>query len=108
MALDFGSMGDLMKQAQDMQKKVSEMQAELSRKTVTATAGGGMVTVTVNGAHELISIKLEKEVVNPEELEMLSDLVMAAVNEALKKSQELLAAEMAKITGGLNLPGLMG
>lgn len=108
MSLDFGAMGDLMKQAQDMQKKISEIQAELSQKTVTATAGGGMVTVKINGASEVISIKLEKEVVNPEELEMLSDLIMAATNEALKKAQEMVATEMSKITGGLNLPGLLG
>ncbi len=106
MALDFAAMGDLMKQAQEMQKRIADMQAELSQRTVTATAGGGMVTVTANGAHELTSIKLEKEVVNPGDVDMLADLILAATNEALKKSQDLVAAEMGRITGGLNLPGL--
>ena len=108
MAMDFGNMGDLMKQAQEMQKKISEMQTDLSQKTVTATAGGGMVTVTVNGSHELVSIGLEKEVVNPNDIEMLVDLLMAAANEALKKSQEMATTEMSRLTEGLNLPGLMG
>lgn len=106
MALDFGAMGDLVKQAQQMQKKVSEMQEEMAGRTVTATSGGGMVTVTANGANEIVSIKLEREIINPEEQEMLSDLILAAVNEALKKAQEMVATEMSKLTGGLNLPGL--
>lgn len=108
MALDFGAMGDLVKQAQMMQKKVTEMQAELAQRTVSATSGGGMVTVTANGAHEILSVKLEKEIVNPEDVEMLSDLILAAVNEALKKAQGMAAQEMSKITGGLNLPGIFG
>ena len=108
MALDFGAMGDLVKQAQEMQKKISEMQAEMARRTVTATAGGGMVTATANGAGALVSVKLEKEIVNPDDVDMLGDLVLAAVNEALKKSQDMVAQEMSKVTGGLNLPGLFG
>jgi DNA-binding YbaB/EbfC family protein len=108
MALDFAGMGDLVKQAQEMQKKVSEAQAQLAQKLVTATAGGGMVMVTANGASEVVSIKLEREVINPEEAEMLADLIVAAVNEALKKAQDLVAQEMSQITGGLNLPGLFG
>ena len=108
MAMDFGNMGDLMKQAQEMQKKISEMQTDLSQKTVTGTAGGGMVTVTVNGSHELTAIGLEKEVVNPDDIEMLVDLLMAAANDALKKSQEMATTEMSRLTAGLNLPGLMG
>lgn len=108
MALDFGAMGDLVKQAQEMQKKVTEMQAELARRTVAATAGGGMVTATVNGASELVSIKFEKEIINPEDPDMLADLVVAAVNEALKKAQNMIAKEMGQITGGLNLPGIFG
>jgi len=108
MALDFGAMGDLIKQAQEMQKKVTEMQAELSHKTVAASSGGGMVTATVNGASELISIKFEKEIINPDDPDMLADLVVAAVNEALKKAQNMMAKEMSQLTGGLNLPGLLG
>ncbi|UQZ91176.1 YbaB/EbfC family nucleoid-associated protein [Deltaproteobacteria bacterium Smac51] len=101
-------MGDLVKQAQEMQKRVGEMQAELASRTVTATSGGGMVTVVANGSQEIISIKMEKQIINPDDPEMLSDLVLAAVNEALKKSQEMVAAEMSKLTGGLKLPGLFG
>lgn len=108
MALDFGAMGDLIKQAQEMQKKVTEMQAELVHQTVVASAGGGMVTATVNGASELISIKFEKEIINPDDPDMLADLVVAAVNEALKKAQNMMAKEMSQLTGGLNLPGLLG
>ena len=106
MALDFGAMGDLVKQAQEMRKRVEEMQAELSAKTVTASSGGGMVTVVANGAQAIVSIKMEKEIINPDDPEMLSDLLLAAVNEALKKSQEMVAAEMGRLTGGLKLPGL--
>lgn len=106
MALDFGSMGDLLKQAQEMQKKVGEMQGELAARTVTAGSGGGMVTVVANGAQELLSIKIEKEVLS--DPDMLADLILVAANEALKKSQAMVASEMSKLTGGLNLPGLMG
>lgn len=106
MALDFNAMGDLVKQAQEMQKKIADLQADLSRRTVSAAAGGGMVTVTVNGAHELTAVTLDREVVNPDDLDMLTDLILAAVNEALKKSQEMVAVEMSQLTGGLNLPGL--
>ncbi len=105
MALDFGAMGDLMKQAQAMQKKVGEMQAELAAKTVGAASGGGMVKVVANGAQEIVSIKIEKEVLN--DPDMLADLILVAVNEALKKSQDMMAEEMSKLTGGLNLPGLL-
>ena len=108
MALDFGAMGDLVKQAQEMQKKIGDMQAELARRTVSASAGGGMVTVAASGAGALVSVKLEKEIVNPDDVEMLSDLILAAANEALKKSQDMVAQEMGKVTGGLNLPGLFG
>ncbi len=106
MALDFGSMGELVKQAQEMQKKVGDMQAELAAREVSAASGGGMVRVTANGAQEILSIRIEKEVLN--DPDMLADLVLAAVNEALKKSQEMVALEMEKLTGGLKLPGLPG
>jgi len=108
MTLDFGAMGEIMKQAQEMQKKIAEMQAELAKKTVSATAGGGMVTATANGALEIVGIRIEPEIVNPHEVEMLADLVLAAVNEAIKKAQNLVAQEMSQVTGGLNLPGLLG
>jgi len=108
MALDFGAMGDLVKQAQEMQKKIGDMQTELARRTVSASAGGGMVTVSASGAGALVSVKLEKEIVNPDDVEMLSDLILAAANEALKKAQDMVAQEMGKVTGGLNLPGLFG
>ena len=104
--MDFGAMNGLVKQAQEMQKKISDMQTQLAGRTVSATAGGGMVTVTANGARELVAIKLEREIINPDDPDMLSDLVLAAANEALKKAQEMLSQEMNQLTGGLNLPGL--
>jgi DNA-binding YbaB/EbfC family protein len=96
-----------MKQAKKMQEKIASIQAELEGKTVEATAGGGMVTVVVNGKFELLSLKIDKEVVNPEDVDMLQDLIMAAVNEGVRKAQEMATAEMSKITGGFNIPGLM-
>ena len=96
-----------MKQAKKMQEKIASIQAELEGKTVEATAGGGMVTVVVNGKFEILSLKIDKEVVNPEDVDMLQDLIMAAVNEGIRKAQEMATAEMAKITGGFNIPGLM-
>ncbi len=99
-------MQSLMRQVQKMQKKMAKLQEELGEKTVEATVGGGMVTAVVNGRQELVSIKIDPEVVNPEDVEMLEDLVVAAVNEALRRSQEMVQEEMAKITGGLKIPGL--
>lgn len=98
--------GNIVKQAQQMQAKMARLQEELAHKTVEASAGGGMVNAVVNGRHELVSLKIEKDVVNPEDVEMLQDLIVAAVNEGIRKAQEMAAAEMAKITGGLNIPGL--
>jgi hypothetical protein len=95
-----------MKQAQKIQSEMARVQEELSRKTVEASSGGGMVTVVANGKQEIISVKIEPEVVTSGDIEMIQDLVLAAVNEALKKSQEMIAEEMRKITGGLNIPGL--
>jgi nucleoid-associated protein EbfC len=99
-------MNNMMKQAQMLQKKMLKAQEELATRTVEASAGGGMVKVVATGSQKIESIVLEKEVVDPEDVEMLQDLVMAAVNDALKKSQEMVSAEMGKLTGGLNIPGL--
>jgi nucleoid-associated protein EbfC len=96
-----------MKQAKKMQEKIASIQAELESKTVEATTGGGMVTVVVNGKFEILSLKIDKEVVNPEDVDMLQDLIAAAVNEGIRKAQEMATAEMSKITGGFNIPGLM-
>ena len=106
MAKGFGPMGNLVKQAQKMQARIAELQEEMAAKTVTATAGGGMVTVEVSGGQELVSLKIEKEVVDPDDVEMLQDLIVAAANEALKKAQEMVSGEMQKVTGGFNIPGL--
>jgi len=84
-----------------------ELQEELAAKSVEATAGGGMVSVAVNGKFEILSLKIEKEVVNSDDVEMLQDLIVAAVNEGIRKAQEMAASEMGKITGGMQIPGLM-
>lgn len=98
--------GNIVKQAQQMQQKMARMQEELESRQFEASAGGGMVTAVVNGKQRLLSLKIEKNAVDPEDVEMLQDLVVAAVNEAVKKSQELLKEEMGKLTGGFNLPGM--
>jgi len=98
--------GDLMKQAQKMQQEMSRIQEEVKKKTVEASAGGGMVTVIANGAMEIVSIKVEPDVVNPDDIEMLQDLIVAATNEALRRAQQMVTEEMGKVTGGLNIPGL--
>lgn len=98
--------GDLMKQAQKMQQEMGRIQEESKRKTAEASAGGGMVVATANGAMEIVSLRIEKDVVNPDDIEMLQDLVAAAVNEALRRAQQMVSEDMGKITGGLNLPGL--
>ena len=99
-------MGNMMKQAQKLQAKMMRMQEELAEKTVETSAGGGMVTVVANGKQQVVSIQIEKEVVDPDDVDMLQDLVLAAVNDALTKSQEMVSAEMSKLTGGMNIPGL--
>lgn len=98
---------NLMKQAQMIQEKVVKMQEELAGRTVEASAGGGMVTVVANGRHEIVSVKIEPEVAKSGDIEMMEDLFVAAANEALRKVREMLSEEMAKITGGLKIPGLM-
>jgi nucleoid-associated protein EbfC len=101
------NMKQLMRQAQQMQNKMAKMQEEMALKTIEASAGGGMVKVVANGKQEIISIRIEKEVVDPEDVDMLQDLILAAVNEALTQSQKMVSDEMSKLTGGLNIPGLM-
>jgi DNA-binding YbaB/EbfC family protein len=98
--------GDLMKQAQKMQQEMGKIQEESKKKTVEASAGGGMVVATANGAMEIVSLRIEKDVVNPDDIEMLQDLVAAAVNEALRRAQQMVSEDMGKITGGMNLPGM--
>ena len=101
-------LGDLMRQAQKMQEEMMKAQEEAKKKTVEATAGGGMVTVVASGAGQIMSIKIEKDVVNPEDVEMLQDLILAASNEALRRAQELVSDDMSKLTGGLQIPGMGG
>ncbi|WP_080799600.1 YbaB/EbfC family nucleoid-associated protein [Desulfamplus magnetovallimortis] len=101
-----GNMGGMMKQAQKLQKKMLKMQEELASKTVEASAGGGMVKVVADGSQKIKSIVLEKEIVDPEDIDMLQDLILAATNDALNKSQEMVSSEMGKLTGGFNIPGL--
>lgn len=98
--------GEIMRQAQKIQEEIRRKQEEIKNLTVEATAGGGMVTVVANGAGQIVSIKIEKEVVNPNDVEMLEDLVLAAVNEALRRAQELAQSEMAKVSLPFNLPGM--
>lgn len=100
------NMNELMRQAQAMQRKMAEMQQQLAAKTVEAASGGGMVSVVANGAQDILSIRIDKAVVNPEDVEMLQDLVLAAVQEALKKSREMQQAEMSAVAGGLKIPGM--
>ena len=99
-------MGNIMKQAQKMQAKMMKIQEELGNKTVEASVGGGMVKVVASGKQEIMGIEIEKEVVDPDDVEMLQDLILAAVNDALAKSQEMAQEEMGKVTGGLNIPGM--
>jgi DNA-binding YbaB/EbfC family protein len=93
-----------MKQAQQMQERVKKLQEEAGSKTAEASAGGGMVTVVANGRQEVLSIKIDPSVVDPKDIEMLQDLILAAINEALRKSQELMKEEMARLTAGMGLP----
>ncbi|MCK5287237.1 MAG: YbaB/EbfC family nucleoid-associated protein [Thermodesulfovibrionia bacterium] len=98
--------GDLMRQAKKMQQEMAKIQEESKKKTVEASSGGGMVTVTANGAMEIVSIKIEREVVTPDDIEMLQDLIVAAANEALRRAQQMVKEDMGKVTGGLNIPGI--
>ena len=102
------NMGSLLKQAQQFQAKMAKLQEELGEKTVEATAGGGMVTVVANGRQEVLSIRIDPEVIKPEEAEMLQDLILAAVNDALSRAKSVVNEEMGKLTHGLNLPNIPG
>lgn len=99
-------LANIMKQAQMIQTKMAKLQEEAAQKTAQSTSGGGAVTVTVNGKNEIISLSIKKEAVDPEDVEMLQDLIIAATNDALKKVQTELNQEMSRITGGMNIPGL--
>jgi DNA-binding YbaB/EbfC family protein len=99
-------LAQIMKQAQMMQQKMARLQEDAAQKTAEATAGGGAVSAVVNGKNQIVSLTIKKEAVDPEDVEMLQDLVVAAVNEALAKVQAELAEQMGKITGGINIPGL--
>ncbi|MGK2906761.1 MAG: YbaB/EbfC family nucleoid-associated protein [Desulfuromonadales bacterium] len=101
-----GGLGNIMKQAQQMQRRMAELQQELEHRQVEASAGGGMVTAVVNGKQQLLELKIDPTVVDPVDVEMLQDLVTAAVNEAIKQSQQMAQEEMSKLTGGMNIPGL--
>ena len=100
-------LGKMMKQAQQLQSKMFKLQEELAEKTVETSSGGGMVKVVANGKQQLVSIQIEHEVVDPDDVEMLQDLILAAVNDALNKAQEMVSEEMSKLTGGMTIPGLM-
>jgi nucleoid-associated protein EbfC len=101
-------LGDMMRQAQKLQAEMQKTQEEAKLKTVEASAGGGMVTVVANGGGEIVSIKIEKDVVNPDDVEMLQDLILAASNEALRRASQMVNEEMSKLTMGLNIPGIGG
>jgi DNA-binding YbaB/EbfC family protein len=102
----FGNMSNIMKQAQAMQEQMAKVQEQAAAKTVSGTAGGGIVTVTANGAMQIVSVVLDPEVVKSGDVEMLQDLVAAASNDALRKAHEMMAEEMKSVTGGLKIPGL--
>ncbi|MGH7165221.1 MAG: YbaB/EbfC family nucleoid-associated protein [Nitrospiraceae bacterium] len=102
----FGNMGDVLKQAQAMQEQMAKIQQAAAAKTVDGTAGGGMVTVTVSGAMQVVAVKIDPEVIKSGDTEMLQDLIVAAANDALRKSREMMTEEMKSLTGGLQIPGL--
>lgn len=102
------NMGQLLKQAQKFQAKMAELQEELNQRTVEASAGGGMVTAVANGKQEVLSITIDREVVDPDDVEMLQDLILAAVNDALNRAKDMTNEEMGKLTKGMNIPGLPG
>ena len=102
------NMGQIMKQAQQFQSKIAKLQEELGDETVEASSGGGMVTVIANGRQEIVSIEIDQEVIDPNDAEMLQDLIMSAVNDALSRAKEMVNEEMGKLTKGMNIPGMPG
>ncbi|MBS3787991.1 YbaB/EbfC family nucleoid-associated protein [Candidatus Bipolaricaulota bacterium] len=104
----FGNINNIMQKAQEMQEELEKKQEELAEKEVEATAGGGMVKVVMNGNQEVVDINIEKEVVDPDDPEMLEDLILAAVNNAKEKAEELKQEEMGDIAGGMDLPNIPG
>jgi DNA-binding YbaB/EbfC family protein len=101
-----GNMGNMMKQVQKMQAQMQKAQEDIENKEFTASAGGGAITVKVNGKKEMLGIEIDEDVVDPDDVEMLQDLIMAAVNEAMRTADETMSKEMGKLTGGMNIPGL--
>jgi nucleoid-associated protein EbfC len=97
---------EMMRQAQKMKQKIDKAQAEVAARSFEGTAGGGMVVVTANGKNEVLAVKIEKEVVNPDELEMLQDLIVAATNQAIQRATEAMQTEVSKLTNGLGIPGM--
>ena len=102
------NMGNLMKQAQQFQTKMAKLQEELGDRTVEASAGGGMVTAVANGRQEILSVKIDPEVIDPNDVDMLQDLIQAAVNDALTRAKDMVNEEMGRLTKGLNLPNIPG
>jgi DNA-binding YbaB/EbfC family protein len=102
----FGNIGNIMKQAQAMQEQLAKIQEQAASKTVDGTAGGGMVTVSVSGAMQVVALKIDPEALKSGDAEMLQDLIVAATNDALRKARDMMAEEMKSITGGLRIPGL--
>ena len=102
-----GNMQKQLQQAQAMQRQIEQLQAELEEREFTATAGGGAISVTASGSKEIKNLIIDKEVVDPDDVEMLQDLIVAAVNEVMRQVEEASEAEMSKVTGGLNIPGMM-
>ena len=102
-----GNMSNMMKQVQKMQKQMEEMQRDLEQREVEATSGGGVVSVKVNGKKNLLELKIDPEAVDKDDVEMLEDMIAAAINEAFRKAEEMMESEMKKVTGGVNIPGLI-
>jgi DNA-binding YbaB/EbfC family protein len=101
------NMGNLLKKAQELQQKMAKLQEELGEKTVEASSGGGMVAVVANGKQEIVSIKIDPEVVDPNDVEMLEDLVLAAINDALYQAKQMVTEQMSQLTGGVKIPGIL-
>jgi DNA-binding YbaB/EbfC family protein len=106
MSKGFGPLGNIMKQAQELQERLSRVQEEAAAKTVEASAGGGMVTAVINGRLQVVALRIEPAVMKSGDTEMLQDLVIAAVNQGIRAAQDMMAEEMKKVTGGLQIPGL--